>query len=258
MTTVLIKPEMFFAVDSKWTSKLGIELVSHTVTKFLNRSDVIGVYAGDELPIVLHQALLSKALSPNEYIENNLRLNNLNSNFKPEDQFSYESTILCFPTGVIKTSSAQQPSFPIDLFYQGTGGKHAADFYYYSHKKPFLSAKGCNILGAMYYAFHKDMLYSGGSITKVEWKGSTQNISNLVALTELYKTTLKERIEELFMYHENQLSASAVKAVSSSAPHAVRKIITPPLRTGSGEFAAKTSLSRAVNTVKELQELGLI
>lgn len=252
MTTVLIKPTEFFAVDSKWTSSFGIELHEHVITKYIYRTNVVAVYAGDELPIVLHQALLLGLLDHSEYLNQTSKMLGL------DFEFSHEETVLDFHDGNVLTSTAQQPKYPIDLYYQGTGGHHAADFYYFSKKKQYVSRHGCDIIGSMYYAYTKDVLYSGGVISSCQWVEQEPKKSGIKSVTDIYKTQVSSRIEELFMHYQSQSSASAVKVAASSKAPAIRKIVTPPMRTGDSSESPKATLSRAVNTVKELEALGLI
>ncbi|HGF8972827.1 TPA: hypothetical protein ACJCXU_004368 [Yersinia enterocolitica] len=87
-----------------------------------------------------------------------------------------------------------------------SGGDFASEFLYFSSKRlrkkrrkkgNFASSSGCNIVGAVNYAYTKDSA-SGGKVFKIQWKDGQTVYSNIPLsnqhASERYKRQLKDTL----------------------------------------------------------------
>ncbi len=203
MTTVLSKPKVFVSVDSRWTDVFDKPMQTQ-MRKHIYANNEITLFSGDHLPILLEQAILLEVIEEDDYIR-------FIDNLDREETFGYI------------TFDADDGSFVEDNNYSyewhygcshtGTGGYHAAQFYYHAHKRNYKSVYGCNIEGAMRYAFYRDIC-SGDDIYKKTW-GDTP-IDTTLNTDAFYKQFLQTQISRYFRGYGMEKIKSAMRTSGGS------------------------------------------
>ncbi|EGQ7845300.1 TPA: hypothetical protein NJ057_000511 [Vibrio parahaemolyticus] len=158
MTTVLTKIKEFVSVDSRWTDVFD-KPIETSMRKHIYANDEITLFSGDHLPILLEQAILTEAITDEDY----LRFVDL---LEVEESFGYIT--LDATDGALVEDGNYSYEWFNGYSHTGTGGQFAAEFYFYANKKNYKSLYGCNIEGAMRYAFYRDEC-SGDGIFKKTW-----------------------------------------------------------------------------------------
>ncbi len=241
MTTVFGTSGSFWASDTRWTFKnAGMRIDDHTTRKVIRASGELTFFAGDENPILVQQASILELITVDEYLKLVRALADLDE--------AYEMLVIAESDGsIVEFDDAHQytchrPHIGTNLWYIGSGGEYACEFFHYSDKKPHVSNRGCNILGAMRYASIKDG-NTGGDVKYQVWRPGmfTGRISDpccyLPSNDEEYSGYLTSKIRSLKALLEGddmeQLEVGVAKAstlashmssVGSNASGSLRKV----------------------------------
>jgi len=241
MTTVFGTSGSFWASDSRWTFKqAGIRVDDHATRKVVSAFGELTFFAGDENPILVQQASILELITNDQYLR-------LVGALADKDE-AYEMLVIAESDGtIIALDDAHQyachrPHIGTNLWHIGSGGEYACEFFHYSDKKPHVSNRGCNILGAMRYASAKDG-NTGGDVKYQVWRPGmfTGRISDpccyLPGDDEEYRSYLTRQIRSLEALLEGddmeQLGTGAAQAstlaskmssVGSSASGSLRKV----------------------------------
>lgn len=158
MTTAIVKASKFAAIDSRWTDIFD-KPVDTITRKYVYANEELYLFSGDHLPIILEQALLIQAITEDDYY----RFYDL---LDPDDVFG------CLAIDEHSGGHLEEDGYSFDwhygIAYTGSGGLFASNFYYYAKRHRYLSIHGCNIDGALNYAFHWDKC-SGAPVRKKIW-----------------------------------------------------------------------------------------
>ncbi|MFB2711034.1 hypothetical protein ACET6W_12325 [Aeromonas veronii] len=250
MTTVFGAEEAFWAADSRWTFKnVGRGVDDHQTRKVISAHGELTFFAGDEHPILVQQASILELISHDQYLT-------LATHLAGEE---YEMLVVAESDGTIIDADlvnpyrCPRPKIDLGLMYLGSGGVHACDFFYYSHKKPYLSNNGCNIVGAMHYASHKDEA-TGGKVSYQVWQPGTfaGNISSpscyLSYNDESYSSYVKGKID----YLQSLLEGNDMErlSASSAANGALASTMSSVAVSEKGSGLRKVSLSSEIDRLQ--------
>lgn len=187
------------SVDSRWTDVFDKPLPTE-MRKHIYANEEITLFSGDHLPILLEQAILTEAISEDDYLR-------FIDNLDTEEKFGYIT--LDAHNGAL----AEEGNFSYDWYYgyshTGTGGQYAAEFYFHAQKRKYKSVYGCNIEGAMRHAFYKDIC-SGDDIFKRTWD-TTPLIDTTLATDLQYISFLQHEINNYFRGLTMQKLKSAMR-----------------------------------------------
>ncbi|MCS4309264.1 MULTISPECIES: hypothetical protein [Rheinheimera] len=201
MTTVFGINQHFWAADSRWTF-IGTHHFSdaHDTRKAILFDNEIMLYAGDEIAIIVDQAWSMDVIQIDDY----LRLMAMVS----EHEQKLEKLVIGLGDGSIidhQDSNLYPKSINNEpIFYLGSGGVHAADFFYYTHRKKKLSNLGCNLEGAMRYASVKDVA-TGGKRSIDIWQSGrylVRQMNNLLDEFDQLRYTSYLRTKVDYLYQE--------------------------------------------------------
>lgn len=268
MTTVIYKPELFAACDSKWSID-GREIFGVRENKYVlfpSRSDGethISFMCGTHIAIAVHQALYMQLIDYDEYF-------GLISRYTEAFDMQFDSVILKLESGELR-ARPDHSYYPLmkksGVFHLGTGGEHAGNFYYHAprwlhtkrRKKPPLKLlNDCRIAGSIINAYSQDKA-SGGKVNKMEWVDGACVASTILPVSpeyhEIYTQALVTTIREIHDMYEQKndsnktVSASANKRASNSNNLAHIK------GDSSNSQATKLTISRALEQIKLMQSL---
>lgn len=223
MTTAFGRPCSFWAVDSRWTYKLDNNPDdSHPTRKFVVADSEITIFAGDENPILVEQAVTLDLISHEQYLQ--LIANLTGESLETITVSELDGSIIEFTSSHQYGEEKQHPQKITHLHYLGSGGSHACDFFYYAcKKKNFVSSLGCNVLGAMCYASYKDRATGGASKVKI-WKPS-HNYGNVDQYEQIvsgdipaYHSYISEKVHIMLtqLNHQDDLQLSAESSIPSA------------------------------------------
>ncbi|CNH61138.1 Uncharacterised protein [Yersinia aldovae] len=222
MTTAFGKPSSFWAVDSRWSFKRdNTPQDEHPTHKFIVADSEITIFAGDEHPILVEQAVILGLISHDQYLQ--LVANLTSESLEMVTVSEIDGTLLDFNGCHMYGELAKQPQKESHIHYIGSGGSHACDFFYYAcKKKKFLSSYGCNVLGAMQYASLKDN--ATGGVTKVKVWSPSRNYGNFAAYTEIksdipaYDSYVYRKVHSMLtqLNHEDDMQLSAESSIPSA------------------------------------------
>lgn len=240
MTTAIAKQYEFFAVDSKWSlsSAPKLELVDHPIKKYVysDKGDVLTLFAGDELPILLYQAARLELISDEQFLSLNARAASLG--------FEIEQLTLDAVDGEFLT---QVPSYMGRVAYLGSGGEYAALFHHYSLiEGSYIRSDICCIERAINFAYLKDCVFSGGQVNKKTWQVPAFD-NTINTETSNYKSSLLERLRILIM-----LIGTPAEAIELAA---AKKGVVPPLRTSPAGSVTKVTVSGALDFLSEQSKI---
>lgn len=198
MTTVFGESANFWAADSRWTPKLWNKPIdNHTTKKFISAEDELTFFAGDECPILIEQASILGLIDYDTYVLLTSAISDIGEEFEMLVVDEVDGSIIDYQDGHYYDKTKIKK-----LWFLGSGGEHACDFFYYSCRKKKLSLKGCNIIGAIFYASHKDKATGGEPSVKV-WRGANKyygsvgrNYIRNISLDD-YKSYINGRIAEM-------------------------------------------------------------
>ena len=111
----------------------------------------------------------------------------------PNDEFG--CLIIEEASGVHLANEGYSFEWNSGIAYTGSGGKFASDFYYYAKRYKYLSKHGCNIEGALKYAFYWDKC-SGEPIRKRIW--GRRSFDNTEHIGLEYRLFLEREINHYF------------------------------------------------------------
>ncbi|WP_270830992.1 hypothetical protein [Aeromonas sp. QDB03] len=241
MTTVFGISSHFWSVDSLWTPKGWGKAVDDTLSrKYIQFDGEISFFAGDELPILLEQAHILEVVSEEDYIAITARLS------ESGEEMVYLA-VAEHDGSIIETDGAFYNLRNSAFVHLGTGGKHACDFFhYFGCRKKKLSQKGCNIVGSIQYAAHKDPS-SGGAVTRKVWRanqlyGHSTVGYDVLALDDQYIAYLRMRTEQML----NTIKGGDMTLATERA--ASNGVLASTLRAGHSENSdmRKVTVSAAV------------
>lgn len=223
MTTAFGKTCSFWAVDSRWTFKLdNTPGDNHPTQKFVVADAEITIFAGDENPILVEQAIILELISQEDYFK--LIANLTGESLESITVSESNGSIIDFSGSHFYGEEDQQPRKQTHLHYVGSGGSHACDFFYYSGKKKnFLSSLGCNVLGAMRYASYKDR--ATGGATKVKIWTPSRNYGNMAQYEQItgsdvpaYHSYVYQKVHSMLtqLNHQDDLQLSAESSIPSA------------------------------------------
>lgn len=268
MTTIIYKPELFAACDSKWSID-GREIRGIKENKYVffpahaDGEMHVSFMCGTHIAIAVHQAFYLQLISPDEFF-------GLISRYTDVFEMEFESVILTLEKGQLRSRNVHT-YYPLTkkngLYHLGTGGAHASGFYYHAprwlrtkqrKKPPANLLNSCRIAGSVQSAYSQDSA-SGGKVNKIEWKDDSIAFSNILPIHQTYhqtySSTLEITIRGIHEMYENQkimnksVSASASKS-STQGPNASR------IKADMGNSQApKVTLSRALEQIKLMQSL---
>ncbi|EIY8044331.1 hypothetical protein MNR05_004567 [Vibrio vulnificus] len=239
MTTAIARENEFIAVDSKWSlsSAPKLELVDHPIKKYVYsaQGDVLTLFAGDELPILIYQAKLLDIITSERFLS---LITRAAAHGAEVEQLSLDAT-----DGEFLSAA---PAFMGRVAYLGSGGQFAALFNHFSRTEPsYKQTTECCIDRALKFAYLKDDKYSGGEVSKKIWL--TPSFDNTIDTeTSGYKSLLLERLRTLIM-----LIGTPAEAIELAA---AKKGVVPPLRTSPAGSVTKVSVSSAVDFLNEQQD----
>ncbi|WP_433647508.1 hypothetical protein [Kosakonia pseudosacchari] len=268
MTTIIYKPELFAACDSKWSID-GREIRGITENKYVffpSHSDGemhVSFMCGTHIAIAVHQALYLQVINAEEYF-------GLISRYTDVFEMEFESVILTLEKGQLRSRNVHS-YYPLSkkngVYHLGTGGAHASGFYYHAprwlrakqrKKPPANLLNKCPIAGSVLSAYSQDNA-SGGKVNKIEWKDDSIAFSNILPIHqtyhETYSRTLESTIRGIHEMYENQkvmnksVSASAAKSSTQNTNASRIKADT------ASSQATKVTLSRALEQIKLMQSL---
>ncbi|MDD9213378.1 hypothetical protein PVM14_02420 [Klebsiella quasipneumoniae] len=223
MTTAFGKTCSFWAVDSRWSYKLdNTPDDTHPTQKFVVADSEITIFAGDENPILVEQAVILELITHEQYFQ--LIANLTGESLESITVSEADGSIIDFSGSHFYGEEKQQPQKQTHLHYIGSGGSHACDYFYYScKKKKFLSSQGCNVLGAMSYASYKDR--ATGGATKVKIWTPSNNYGNVERYDQIatgdipaYHSYVSEKVHSMLtqLNQQNDLQLSADSSIPSA------------------------------------------
>lgn len=140
----------------------------------------------------------------------------------------------------------------------GSGGEHAANFFYFSKKANYQSAYKNNVVGALKYAYYKDPMYTGDPMTIKSWNPKHIIDTSIENDNVAYDYQLSQRLRELDMIfqhrgnsNKNNLPNVAKSSLSVRLAAASSKR-TAPLRTSASNTAPKVTVSGAIDFLKAI------
>lgn len=241
MTTVFGISSHFWSVDSLWTPKGWGKAVDDSPSrKYLQFDGEITFFAGDELPILLEQADILSVVSDEDYVA-------ITACLSDSGEEMVYLTVAEHDGSIVETDGTFYNLRNSAFVHLGTGGKHACDFFhYFGCRKKKLSQKGCNIVGSIQYAAHKDSS-SGGGVTRKVWcanplYGRSTAGYDVLALDDQYKAYLRARVEQML----NTIKGGDMTLATERA--ASNGVLTSTLRAGHVENSGmrKVTVSAAV------------
>jgi hypothetical protein len=225
MTTAFGRTKTFWAVDSRWTYKLdSTPGDTHPTQKFIVADSEITIFAGDENPILVEQAIILDLITQEQYFE--LIANLTGESLESITVSELDGSIIDFSGSHFYGEEGHHPPRAVTkhLHYIGSGGSHACDYFYYAcKKKKFLSSSGCNVLGAMNYASYKDR--ATGGVTKVKIWVPSHNYGNvnqydLITAGDIpaYHSYISEKVHSMLtqLNHQDDLQLSAESSIPSA------------------------------------------
>ncbi|KTG19631.1 hypothetical protein AUR67_14300 [Pseudoalteromonas sp. XI10] len=186
MTTAIVKTLKFAAVDSLWTDIFHNAVETETRKYIYSSNDELFIFSGDHFPILLEQAQLLGIVTEDEYY----RFYDL---LDKNDVFG--CLIIEASTGHHLADEGYIFEWNAGIAHTGSGGKFASDFYYYAKRYKYTSIHGCNIEGALRYAFYWDKC-SGEPIRKRIWGRRSFDNTEPVGLE--YRKFLEQEINNFF------------------------------------------------------------
>ncbi|MFS1922448.1 hypothetical protein [Vibrio lentus] len=240
MTTAIAREKEFIAVDSKWSlsSAPRLELVDHPIKKYVysDQGDVLTLFAGDELPILLYQAKLLDIITSERFLS---LITRAATHGAEVEQLSLDAT-----DGEFLSAA---PAFTGRVAYLGSGGEYAALFNHASRvESSYEQTNECCIERALKFAYLKDNRYSGGEVSKKIWLMPSFD-NTIDTETSAYKSLLLERLRILIM-----LIGTPAEAIELAA---AKKGVVPPLRTSPAGSVTKVSVSSAIDFLNEQQDI---
>ncbi|HGE8486468.1 TPA: hypothetical protein ACGD7T_005400 [Serratia marcescens] len=251
MTTVIYTDEDFVASDSKWACDNSLLVLdNHCVYKYVyfdqNQRSILAFFAGDEYPIVSYQAKFLGGIDEVEFIKQVAEQGELN--------LSLEWLLIDATNGSFVGTNATIGWFQ-QLRHLGSGGLHAAQFFYYSKKAKYNSIYKNNVVGAMNYAYYKDERYSGPPHTIRSWN-KKHLIDNTVKNNHhLYTDSLISRLGELQMNYRNGHNITDLPSVAKLSSVNRNRSIVPPLKTTQSNTSPKVTVSGAISMLNLLKSL---
>ncbi|QWR91731.1 hypothetical protein G4U59_01575 [Cronobacter sakazakii] len=223
MTTAFGRTLGFWAVDSRWSYKLDNRPDdSHPTQKFVVADSEITIFAGDENPILVEQAVILELITHEQYFQ--LIANLTGESLESITVSEADGSIIDLNESHFYGEERQQPQKRTHLHYIGSGGSHACDYFYYAcKKKNFLSSFGCNVLGAMRYAAYKDR--ATGGATKVKIWTPSHNYGNVERYDQIatgdipaYHSYVSEKVHSMLtqLNHQDDLQLSADSSIPSA------------------------------------------
>lgn len=223
MTTAFGKPCSFWAVDSRWTYKLDNSPGDdHPTQKFVVADSEITIFAGDENPILVEQAVILGLISHEDYFQIIAHLTG--ESLETITVSENNGSIIDFSGSHFYGEEPQQPQKMTHLHYIGSGGSHACDYLYYAcRKKKYLSSLGCNVLGAMRYASLKDR--ATGGTTKVKIWTPSRDYGNVTSYEQIatgdvpaYHSYVYEKVHSMLtqLNQQDDLQLSAESSIPSA------------------------------------------
>lgn len=223
MTTAFGKTCSFWAVDSRWTYKLdNTPGDTHPTQKFIVADSEITIFAGDENPILVEQAMILELITHEQYFE--LIANLTGESLESITVSDLDGSIIDFSGSHFYGEEKHHPQKTTHLHYIGSGGSHACDYFYYAcKKKKFLSSCGCNVLGAMNYASYKDR--ATGGVTKIKVWTPSHNYGNVSHYEQIstgdvpaYHSYIIEKVHSMLtqLNHQDDLQLSAESSIPSA------------------------------------------
>lgn len=223
MTTAFGKPTIFWAVDSRWTYKLdNTPGDDHPTQKFIAADSEITIFAGDENPILVEQAVILGIIQTDDYLMLMSRLSG--ESLESITVSEIDGSIIDFCDSHFYDLETGKQKKNSQLHYIGSGGSHACDFFYYACKKKyFLSSLGCNVLGAMRYASCKDRATGGETKVKI-WTPSRYygNTGHYVQMTTgdvpAYHSYVYQKVHSMLtqLNRQDDLQLSAESSIPSA------------------------------------------
>lgn len=205
MTTVIYIPSDFVACDGLWTTKFEkLSIPNHSISKYLYVKNRIVFFAGSEYAIVTMQAALKGIITKADY--------DISTEKQRIDGDTLEYIAIEAHTGELIHTRDSSQLLENQIYYLGSGGKYAAEFFMYAKKNGFRSEIAQNnVEGALKYAYYKDQGQSGEPTTIKSWNAkylidNTVNNDNYV-----YEQTLYSRFKELDMERQ-QYTYEAIQA----------------------------------------------
>lgn len=250
MTTVFGAEQHFWAADSRWTFKNGGRGVDdHQTRKVISAHGELTFFAGDENPILVQQASILELISDDLFLL-------LMAGLVGEE---YEMLVVAESDGTIieddlvNSYICPRRNINLGLKYLGTGGVFACDFFYYSHKKPYRSYDGCNVIGSMRYASLKDQA-TGGKVSYQVWHpgsfaGSISSPSSYLSRNdESYNSYVMGKID----YLQSLLEGNDMErlSASSAANSALASTMSSVAVSEKGSGLRKVSLSSEINRLR--------
>ncbi|MFG1498059.1 hypothetical protein ABMA57_15615 [Saccharospirillum sp. HFRX-1] len=205
MTTLLWKSQYFCATDSLWSCNFGKTLITcYPLRKYLKSSESgeITLFSGDELPILLTQALFSDVIRDDDYEE-------YLGYLSPAERLSMTSIDLL--TGEIQQTDGSRL---YTVGYDGSGGSYAAQFYLYAESEPYESSYGCNIEGAVRHAAYKD---PGTDLPVLRKTWFTPYVDDLLDSDDNYIEYLQQRVTQLGMEANDMAGLRSTLKTSSDS-----------------------------------------
>lgn len=203
MTTVFGINQHFWAADSRWTF-IGTHNFNdaHETRKAIRFDNEIMLYAGDEVAIIIDQAWSMEVIQYDDYLELMAMVSDHEQKLEKLVVSSEDGSIVDDQDSNRYPKSINQEP----IFYLGSGGVHAADFFYYTHRKKKLSNLGCNLEGAMRYASVKDVATGGKRGIDIWQSGRylVRQMNNLLdAFDQLrYTSYLRTKVDDLYQEME--------------------------------------------------------
>lgn len=190
MTTAFGIPEVFWAVDSRWSYKGQDKSVdNYPIKKYLFWDGELHIFAGDECPIILEQAMIMDLITQFDFI--------LLTGYLLDQAFEIIS--LSERDGGLLGNYGHTYSKG-NLFFIGSGGHYACEFLYWATKKRYKSITRCNILGALHYAKYKDIATGGRDHVKL-WKNkkfySEYSQRGFEFAISEYQTLIKDKVNTM-------------------------------------------------------------
>lgn len=209
MTTAIYKEEHFAACDSLWTNDGGLVRRDITekkgITFNFKDSELVSFMAGNHVAIALMQAMQLSVITNEHYA-------NLMTLYMEHTDMQMSMVVFFKSTGEIDSRFGENLSRymvknrVVANTLGSSGGDFASEFLYFSSKRlrkkrrkkgNFASSSGCNIVGAVNYAYTKDSA-SGGKVFKIQWKDGQTVYSNIPLsnqhASERYKRQLKDTL----------------------------------------------------------------